>query len=114
MVTPLRDILRAAARAWGIEPAAHLACARGAWPRIVGEPLAAVSAPLSIRGGRLRVAVNHPAAAQEVRLREGAIAAALNREIGAQVVTEVVAVARRRVPKEDGAAGRRDRGPARM
>jgi predicted nucleic acid-binding Zn ribbon protein len=113
MVTPLRDILRAAARAWGIEPAAHLASARAAWPRVVGEPLAAASAPLHIRGGRLRVAVTHPAAAQEIRLRAGAIAAAVNREIGAPVVVEVIAVARRRLPGEGSAAGGRDRDPAR-
>jgi predicted nucleic acid-binding Zn ribbon protein len=109
MVTPLRDILRAAARAWGVEPAAHLAIAREAWPRIVGGPLAAASAPLSIRSGRLRVAVTHPAAGQEIRLRAGAIVAALNREIGAPVVDEVVAVARR-LPGSGGAAGRRARG----
>jgi hypothetical protein len=103
MVTPLRDILKAAAKGWGLAPAARLVAAREAWSRIVGVPLARVSAPLSIRDGRLRVAVMHAAAAQEIRYRGTRIAAALNGALGEQAVTTVMPVVRRRLP--DNAAG---------
>jgi hypothetical protein len=95
MVTSVRASLRAGARAWGIEPAARLALARTAWPQIVGPTLARVSAPVSLRGGRLLVGVRHPSAAQEIRLRGGAIIRALVRHLEEDVVTEVVPVARR-------------------
>lgn len=109
MVTPLRDILRSAARTWGIEPAVRLAAVQSAWARVVGPTLAEMSAPVGLRGGRLRVAVTHPAAAQEVRLRGPAIAAALAREIGEGVVTEVVTVTRKHL-RPAGAGGRRGTG----
>jgi predicted nucleic acid-binding Zn ribbon protein len=102
MVTPLRDILRAAAKAWGIEPAARLAAAREAWPRIVGPSLAGMTVPLAVRGQRLRVGVAHATAAQEVRLRRAAILRALNQEVGGEAVTELVTVARRRIPEAGG------------
>jgi hypothetical protein len=107
MVTPLRDILKAAAKGWGLAPAARLVVAREAWPRIVGVALAGASAPLSIRDGRLRVAVIHAAAGQEIRYRSKRIAAALNGVLGEQAVTNVTPVARRRLP--DNAASPDDR-----
>jgi predicted nucleic acid-binding Zn ribbon protein len=99
MVTPIRDILKMAAKNWGLAPAARLVVAREAWSRIVGIPLAEVSAPLSIRDGRLRVAVIHAAAAQEIRLRRDRIASTLNSELGEQAVSVVTPVARRRLPE---------------
>lgn len=97
MVTPVRvrEILRAAARAWGIEPAARLAIARGAWPSIVGPVLARSSAPVALRGACLLVGVTHPAVGQEIRLRGAEIVKALVRELREDVVTGVVPVARR-------------------
>ncbi|MGH2403414.1 MAG: DciA family protein [bacterium] len=97
MVTPIRSILKSAARAWGIEPAARLATARTAWPRIVGPALAAASAPVALRGGRLLVGVTHATAGQEVRLRKGAIVHALACELGENAITDVVPVARQRL-----------------
>ncbi len=98
MVTPVRDILKAAVRAWGLEPAARLAIAQAAWPRVVGSALAEVSAPVALRGARLFVGVTHPTAGQEVRLRRTAIMTALTRELGEAAVGDVVPVARRRLP----------------
>ncbi len=98
MVTPVRDILKSAVRAWGLEPAARLASAQAAWPRVVGSALAGVSAPVALRGARLLVGVTHPTAGQEVRLRRAAILTALTRELGEAVVGDVVPVARRRLP----------------
>jgi predicted nucleic acid-binding Zn ribbon protein len=112
MVTPLRDILRSAARTWGIEPAVRLAAVQSAWARVVGPTLAEMSAPVGLRGGRLRVAVTHPTAAQEVRLRGPAIAAALAREIGEGVVTEVATIVRKPF-RSAGTRGRRGTGAAR-
>lgn len=114
MVTPIRDLLRSAARALGIEPAARLALAREAWPRIVGPALAEASAPVTLRGPRLMVGVTHATAGQEIRLRRAAIVEALARELRERAITEVVPVARRRLPgRPVGAAppsgaGRRD------
>ncbi|MDQ7859615.1 MAG: DUF721 domain-containing protein [Armatimonadota bacterium] len=97
MVTPIRDILKSAARTWGIEPAVRLAAVQVAWARIVGPTLAGMSAPIGLRGRRLRVAVMHPAAAQEIRLRGPAILAALAREIGEGAVSEIATVSRRQI-----------------
>ncbi len=98
MVTPLRDILKSTVRAWGLEPAARLALAQAAWPRIVGPTLAEVSAPVALRGRRLLVGVMHPTAGQEVRLRRMVIVAALTLELGEAAVGDVVPVARPRLP----------------
>lgn len=109
MVTPLRDILKAAVRAWGLEPAARLARAQAAWGRIVGPALAEVSAPVALRGGRLLVGVTHSTAGQEIRLRRRDIKEALTRELGEDVVSDVVPVSRRR-PAARGAASPGARG----
>jgi hypothetical protein len=98
VVTPLRDILRSAAQAWGLEPAARLAAAREAWPTIVGPTLAAASAPVALRGRRLHVGVTNSTAGQEIRLRGTAIMHAVNRALGEAAVADVVTVARRRLP----------------
>ncbi|MGH2372227.1 MAG: DciA family protein [bacterium] len=97
MVTPIRAILKSAARAWGIEPAARLAAARAAWPRIAGRALAALSAPVGVRGRSLLIGVTNTAAAQEIRLTKTAIVQALARDLGEEAVTDVVPVARRRL-----------------
>jgi predicted nucleic acid-binding Zn ribbon protein len=97
MVTPIRDILKASVRAWGLEPAARLAAAQAAWPRMVGPALAELSAPVGLRGGVLRVGVTHPAAGQEVRIRTAAILKTLRRELGEGAVTGIVTVSRRRL-----------------
>jgi hypothetical protein len=76
---------------------------------MVGAALANASAPLAVRSGRLHVAVLHAAAAQEIRLRAGAIVAAVNRELGDPVVREVATVPRRTLP---GAVTRRAPRPA--
>jgi predicted nucleic acid-binding Zn ribbon protein len=109
MVTPVRDILKREARAWGLQPAVRLATARANWRRIVGPALAALSAPLAVREGRLEIAVTHPAAAQEIRLRAAAIADAVNRALEERAVTAVVPVARRRLPDVGPPRERRER-----
>jgi hypothetical protein len=98
MVTPLRDILKSVTQAWRLEPAARLALAQAAWPRMVGKSLAEVSAPVGIHGRRLVIGVIHPTVGQEIRLRRTAIIQSLARELGENAVTELVPAARRRLP----------------
>lgn len=97
-MTPIRDILRAAAKAWGIEPAARLAQAQEAWPRVAGTALAESSAPVALRGGRLLVGVTHAAAGQEVRLRRAGLLRGLAAALAEDAITEIVPVSRRRLP----------------
>lgn len=97
MVTPIRSILKSAARAWGIEPAARLAAARAAWPRIAGPALVASSAPVGVRGTILLIGVTNAAAAQEIRLLKTTITQVLAQELGEQGITDVIPVARRRL-----------------
>lgn len=98
MVVPIREVLKSAARALGVEPAAHLAKAREIWPRIAGPALAGVSAPVTLRGRRLLVGVTHAAAGQEIRLRRTELVTSLARELGKGAITAVTPVARRRLP----------------
>lgn len=99
MVTPLKEILRAAARRMGIEAVAYLVEAQAAWPRVVGPALAAESAPVRLRKGLLLVGVSHPATGHEIRLRQAEILVALAREIGEGAVTSIRPVGRRRLPR---------------
>jgi hypothetical protein len=69
---------------------------------VVGEILAAVSAPVALRGHRLVVGVLHHTAAHEVRLRQVAIVEALAGIVGKGVVADVVPVVRRRLPGRPG------------
>lgn len=109
MVTSIREILKRTARAWGLQPAAHLALARQMWPEVVGPELAKLSAPVTVRGKALLIGVTHPVAGQEIRLRQARILAALTREIGEGELTKVLVVARRRLPGPRGGAPATDR-----
>lgn len=97
MVTPIRSILKSAVRTWGLEPAARLAAARAAWPRIAGPALAASSAPVGVRGKTLLIGVTNATAAQEIRLAGTTITQALAEELGATGITDVIPVTRRRL-----------------
>ncbi len=97
MVTPIRSILKSAARAWGLEPAARLAAARAAWPRMAGPALAASSAPVGVRGKTLLIGVTNATAAQEIRLARTTIVHALAQELGEDGITDIVPVTRRRL-----------------
>lgn len=95
MVTPLRDILKTVAHTWGLEPAARVRWFQEVWPQVVGRVLAEVTSPVALRGGRLRVRADSPAAGQEIRLRREAILRALAREVGEGAVTDIIPVVRR-------------------
>lgn len=97
-LTTVRDILKDAARRWGLAPAARLAAARAAWPAIVGPVLAERSAPVTLQGRALLVGVTSSAVAQEVRLRGTAIVRALVRELREDAISRVVPVMRQRLP----------------
>jgi len=97
MVVPIREVLARKAAGWGLEPAVRLADARRNWKALVGAKLVEVSAPVGIRGKTLLVGVTHSAAAQEIRLRRGAILAGLNGPGGAPGLEEIRVVPRRRL-----------------
>lgn len=110
MVVPLRDILKAVARTWGLQPAVRLRRSQEVWPRVVGRVLAEVTSPVALRGGRLRVRADSPAAGQEIRLRREAILRALAREVGEGAVTDIIPVVWRGVTR---AGDQRNRRPVR-
>jgi len=98
VVTSVRDILRAAARRWGLAPAARLVAVREAWAVLVGPALAQASAPLALRGRTLVVAVTSATVAQDIRLRGTGLVKALTRTLGEDVISRVVPAMRHRLP----------------
>lgn len=81
-LTAFKEILRRKAGTLGLEPAYHLVEIREAWTGIVGSDLARASRVLSLRGGVLVVAAEHPLVAQEIRMRRGKILSALGSRLG--------------------------------
>ncbi len=73
MVAPIRDVLGATAKQWGLARLAWLVDLQRRWPAIVGPTLAELSWPERVRGDTLVVAARQPAVAQELRWRERAI-----------------------------------------
>lgn len=98
-MTSVRDILKAAARRWGLAPAARLVEVREGWAALVGPVLAEASAPLALRGRTLVVGVTSAAAAQEIRLRGARIVKSLARALREDAVSRVVPVTRHWLPR---------------
>jgi hypothetical protein len=89
MLTALRQLLRGAARALGVERAAYTALIEEAWPAVVGPEAAAHSRPVDLRAGVLIAAVDPGMWMQELSARRGGFVAEINRRLGAGVVTEI-------------------------
>ncbi|HXF82084.1 MAG TPA: DUF721 domain-containing protein [bacterium] len=89
MLTALRQLLRGAARALGVERAAYTALIEDLWPAVVGPEAAAHSHPVDLRGGVLIAAVDPGLWSQELSARRGGFVAEINRRLGAGVVTEI-------------------------
>jgi predicted nucleic acid-binding Zn ribbon protein len=77
----------------------------GRWDEIVGERLAAHARPVSLRDGRLVVAVDDPAWATQVRYLEAQVLGRVAEVLGAG---EVSAIDVRVRPSRAGREGRRD------
>lgn len=89
MLTHLRTILRNAARALGVERAAHAALAAEAWPEIVGPEAAAATRVEGLRAGILLVDAQPGMWAQELSARRSQLAAALNAALGERAIEEI-------------------------
>lgn len=89
MLTHLRTVLRSAARALGVERAAHAALAVELWPQIVGPEAAAATRVTGLRAGVLLVDAQPGMWAQELSLRRSQLAAALNVALGESVIEDI-------------------------
>ncbi len=89
MLTHLRTVLRSAARALGVERAAHAALAVELWPQIVGPEAAAATRVTGLRAGVLLVDAQPGMWAQELSLRRSQLAAALNAALGESVIEDI-------------------------
>ena len=61
-----------------------------AWPSIVGEKMSRYTYGMRIKNQTLLVQVHSPALRQELMMRREELVKALNQEIGAMVITDIV------------------------
>lgn len=99
MVTPIRDVLTAAAGRWGLRRLSWLVDVQRQWPTIVGPVLAGVSRPEHVRGDALVVVATQPVAAQEIRLRQRTILRALPGVGRASCPTRLLVIVRAHLPR---------------
>jgi len=89
VLTALRTILRDAAKALGVERAAHAALIEEMWAELVGREAAEHSRLRGLRGGVLLVDAEAGPWAQELSARRAAFAAGINRRLGTPAVTDI-------------------------
>jgi predicted nucleic acid-binding Zn ribbon protein len=82
----LRDALAGVSRELGLPDPDRLATVLAAWPRIVGDELAAHARVQSVRDGVLVVAVDAPAFATQLRYLETDVRDGCARHVGDGVV----------------------------
>lgn len=68
--------------------------ALGLWKGVVGEPLATHTTPLSVKGGKIVVAVKDPVWKQEIHLLRAEIIRKLNEKMESEVISDIVLVIR--------------------
>ncbi len=85
----LREVLEEAISQAGMDGRLAERRAVAAWPAVVGEGLAQLTAAADVRAGRLTVVARDAALRQELTMMRSALVAALNKEAGAQVVTDI-------------------------
>lgn len=85
----LRDVLESALSQAGMDGRLAERRAVGAWPVVVGEGLARLTAATDVRKGVLTVVARDAALRQELTMMRSALVAALNKEAGAQVVSDL-------------------------
>lgn len=89
MLTHLKTVLQSAARALGVERAAHQAMAADLWHEIVGPEAAAATRVSGLRGGVLLVDAQPGMWAQELSARRRQLATALNAALGGDVIEDI-------------------------
>lgn len=91
----VEDALRHVRRELGAPEPGHFTEIRDSWVELVGASLAAHSAPVNLRSGVLRIAVDDPAWASQFRyLADGLVEALTERVTGGAVREISVVVAR--------------------
>lgn len=88
----LGHILQACIRDLGIEKPLKKYNAMVIWPQVVGEKIANVTCPLRFENQKLYVRVKTPAWRNELVYLKPQIIENLNREIGEQVVDDIVLI----------------------
>lgn len=89
MLTPLRSILKAAAKSLGLERAAHAAFIEELWPEIAGPEIAPHTRVTGLRGGILLVDTEPGPWAQELTVQRIRYVNELNRHLGEHVVDDI-------------------------
>lgn len=89
MLTPLRAILRAAARSLGVERAAFSSLIEEMWPEIIGLEAADHARPAGLRGAVLLVDTEPGPWAQELIVQRAKFVDAINDRLGATVVQDI-------------------------
>jgi predicted nucleic acid-binding Zn ribbon protein len=86
---PLSETLDRVTRRLGAPPAGVLSTVFSRWEALVGADIAGHSRPVSLRGGVLVLAVDHPAWAAQLRFLAADLAGRVNDATGAGQVAEV-------------------------
>ncbi|MGI8754785.1 MAG: DciA family protein [Acidimicrobiales bacterium] len=89
--TPSRlpDLLDRVLAGLGAPSVAHVVVIHERWAEVVGAEMVAHCSPVSVEGGRLRIAVDSPAWASHLRWSETEILARLDGLIGPGTVTSI-------------------------
>ena len=85
--TSLNESIGQFLRAEGLGDLETLTRVRSLWPNVVGEHVSQHAQPESLRSGELRVVVDQPAWATELRFLAGDIISELQRQLGNAVVS---------------------------
>lgn len=97
---PVTDALRHVRRELGAPEPGHFDTIRASWAELVGDALAEHSAPVNLRAGVLRIAVDDPAWAGQFRYLADSLVAAVTERVPGAAVGEISVVARR-APESD-------------
>ena len=87
--TPVGDVVDRVVQGLGAPAAKAFSTVFSHWAEVVGDQVAAHTRPLSLRGGRLVVAVEEPGWATQLRWLEADLLRRLEDACGADVVTAI-------------------------
>jgi len=89
MLTPLRSILKSAAKSLGLERAANAAFVEELWPEVAGKEVAAHTRVQGLRGRTLLIDTEPGPWAQDLTVQRARYVQELNRRMGENVVEEI-------------------------
>jgi predicted nucleic acid-binding Zn ribbon protein len=89
MLTPLRSILKSAAKSLGLERAAHAAFVEELWPEVAGPEIALHTHVTGLRGGTLLIDAEPGPWAQDLTVQRTRYVKEINRRLGEHVVDDI-------------------------